>query len=93
MSPVATINLTPPNLDWAGLAPMLILFGAASIGVLVEAFVPRRQRHGVQLVLSRNGQVSGANVRLTKEITLRPGSVYAIIRGFARHWRASASLK
>jgi NADH-quinone oxidoreductase subunit N len=52
MSPVATVTLTPPNLDWAGLAPLLILFGAASVGVLVEAFVPRRQRHGVQLVLS-----------------------------------------
>src|SRR5258705_7118326 len=31
---------------------MLVLFGAASVGVLVEAFVPRRSRHGVQFLLS-----------------------------------------
>ena len=34
----------------------------------------RRGEQGVQLLLSRNGQVSGTSVRLTKEITLRPGS-------------------
>jgi NADH-quinone oxidoreductase subunit N len=52
VAPVATINLTPPNLDWHALAPLMILFGAAAIGVLVEAFVPRRARHGMQLLLS-----------------------------------------
>jgi NADH-quinone oxidoreductase subunit N len=31
---------------------MLILFGAACLGVLVEGFVPRRLRHTVQLTLS-----------------------------------------
>ncbi|MFC7243511.1 NADH-quinone oxidoreductase subunit NuoN [Catellatospora aurea] len=40
-----------PELDYAALAPMLILFGAACLGVLVEAFVPRRARNTVQLVL------------------------------------------
>ena len=41
-----------PELNYAALAPMLILFGAACLGVLVEAFVPRRFRNAVQLVLS-----------------------------------------
>jgi NADH-quinone oxidoreductase subunit N len=44
-------DLELPAIDYAGLAPMLILFGAACVGVLVEAFVPRRIRYGVQLVL------------------------------------------
>ena len=43
------------DLDYAALAPMLILFGAACLGVLVEAFVPRRSRHPVQLSLSLLG--------------------------------------
>jgi NADH-quinone oxidoreductase subunit N len=45
-------DIAKPDLDYAALAPMLILFGAAAVGVLVEAFVPRRYRHPSQLVLS-----------------------------------------
>ncbi|MDI1461905.1 NADH-quinone oxidoreductase subunit NuoN [Catellatospora sp. KI3] len=41
-----------PHLDYAALWPMLILFGAACVGVLVEAFVPKAWRNTVQLVLS-----------------------------------------
>ena len=41
-----------PSLNYAALAPMLILFGAACVGVLVEAFVSRRTRHLTQVVLS-----------------------------------------
>ena len=45
-------DLKLPAIDYGALAPMLILFGAACIGVLVEAFVPRRVRHAVQLTLA-----------------------------------------
>jgi NADH-quinone oxidoreductase subunit N len=41
-----------PHLDYMALAPMLILFGAACVGVLFEAFIPRSVRNVVQLVLS-----------------------------------------
>ncbi|HEX6501572.1 MAG TPA: NADH-quinone oxidoreductase subunit NuoN [Micromonosporaceae bacterium] len=41
-----------PQLDYAALAPMLILFGAACVGVIVEAAAPRGQRYRVQLPLS-----------------------------------------
>jgi NADH-quinone oxidoreductase subunit N len=41
-----------PNLDYAALLPIIILFGAACLGVLVEAFVPRALRNMTQLVLS-----------------------------------------
>jgi NADH-quinone oxidoreductase subunit N len=40
-----------PHLNYAALAPMLILFGAATVGVLVEAFLPRGRRYPVQLPL------------------------------------------
>ncbi|WP_306215315.1 NADH-quinone oxidoreductase subunit NuoN [Actinoplanes sp. RD1] len=45
-------DLTLPDIDYGALAPMLILFGAACLGVLVEAIVPRARRHGVQLTLA-----------------------------------------
>jgi NADH-quinone oxidoreductase subunit N len=45
-------GLTLPSMDYAALAPMLILFGAACVGVLVDAFAPRGARYGFQMVLT-----------------------------------------
>ncbi|HZN20114.1 MAG TPA: NADH-quinone oxidoreductase subunit NuoN [Micromonosporaceae bacterium] len=52
MSVLAQEALQLPKIDYAALAPMLILFGAAAVGVLVEAFVPRARRHLTQLSLT-----------------------------------------
>jgi NADH-quinone oxidoreductase subunit N len=41
-----------PPMNYPALAPMLILFGAACLGILVEAFVPRARRYPVQLGLA-----------------------------------------
>lgn len=41
-----------PNIDFGAVAPVLIILGAACIGVLFEAFVPRHQRWAVQVALS-----------------------------------------
>jgi NADH-quinone oxidoreductase subunit N len=41
-----------PDIDYAALGPLLVLFGAACVGVLVEALVPRRGRYPVQLGLA-----------------------------------------
>jgi NADH-quinone oxidoreductase subunit N len=51
-------DLKLPAIDYAGMAPMLIVFGVACAGILVEAFVPRRARHGVQLWLGLLGLVA-----------------------------------
>lgn len=44
--------LTLPPIDYGALLPMLILFGAACAGILVEIVVPRAARNAVQLSLS-----------------------------------------
>jgi NADH-quinone oxidoreductase subunit N len=49
---VLAIDVQVPKLDYAAMAPMLILFAAACLGVLVEAFVSRRTRHLTQVVLA-----------------------------------------
>ncbi|SDT72586.1 NADH-quinone oxidoreductase subunit NuoN [Actinoplanes derwentensis] len=41
-----------PPIEYGALLPMLILFGAACAGILVEIVVPRRARNAVQLILS-----------------------------------------
>ncbi len=46
------MNFTAPVIEWAALTPILIVFGAAVVGVLIEAFVPRRSRRGAQVALA-----------------------------------------
>src|SRR5688572_31296709 len=41
-----------PSIHYAGILPMLILFGAACAGVVIEAVLPRAGRFAVQLGLS-----------------------------------------
>jgi hypothetical protein len=40
------------DIDYAAVAPMLIVVAGALIGVVVEAFAPRRSRHGIQVGLA-----------------------------------------
>jgi NADH-quinone oxidoreductase subunit N len=49
------MTLVPPSVEYALLLPMLIVFGVAVVGVLVEAFLPRAVRYRVQLVLAVGG--------------------------------------
>src|SRR3954453_19578763 len=46
-----------PDLSLAALTPLLFVFGAASIGVLVEAFGPREHRPPVQVAVALLGTV------------------------------------
>ena len=45
------MNLPTPTVEYGLLSPMLIVFGAAIVGVLIEAFLPRQHRYAAQLVL------------------------------------------
>jgi NADH-quinone oxidoreductase subunit N len=47
-----------PSVEYALLSPMLIVFGAAIGGVIVEAFLPRHNRYAAQLMLSVGGLVA-----------------------------------
>jgi NADH-quinone oxidoreductase subunit N len=49
------MTITPPTVEYGLVSPMLILFGVAIVGVLVEAFLPRQRRYVTQLVLSLGG--------------------------------------
>jgi len=44
--------INAPHLEYAELSPMLIVLGAAVLGVLVEAFVPRRYRAPTQVTIT-----------------------------------------
>ena len=47
--------MTAPSVEYGVLFPVLIVFGIAVCGVLVEAFLPRQSRYPVQVALSVGG--------------------------------------
>ncbi len=69
-----------PSIEYGALSPMLIVFGVAIVGILVEAFAPRALRYPIQLVLALGGLVAAfvATVLLAQddvEILAAEGSV------------------
>lgn len=48
-------EFTKPTIEYAELLPLLIVFGVACVGVVVEAFVPRAQRYLAQTLLTIGG--------------------------------------
>jgi NADH-quinone oxidoreductase subunit N len=48
----APATLQAPDIDYKATLPVLVVFGAACVGVLVEAFVPKYRRWGTQVGLS-----------------------------------------
>ncbi|EME15294.1 NADH-quinone oxidoreductase subunit NuoN [Rhodococcus triatomae] len=55
---LAQSPLPAPDIEYSLLLPMLLVFGAAVAGVIVEAFAPARARYGSHLVLSIGGLVA-----------------------------------
>jgi len=55
---LATTTFEKPHLEYAQLWPILVVFGVACLGVLVEAFAPRERRYLVQTVLTLAGLVA-----------------------------------
>ena len=54
---VTQSGFSKPSIEYAELWPMLLVFGVACVGVLVEAFLPRERRYVVQAVLALAGLV------------------------------------
>jgi NADH-quinone oxidoreductase subunit N len=52
---IAATSIPAPSIEYRLALPMLIVFGAAIVSVLVEAFAPRAWRYLVQLVVSIGG--------------------------------------
>lgn len=52
MAAPAADKIPAPKIEYAQLSPVLIVFGAAVVGILVEAFLPRRSRYLGQIAVS-----------------------------------------
>ncbi len=49
---MSDVDFVKPTIEYAELSPLLIVFGVAALGVVVEAFVARERRHVVQVSLA-----------------------------------------
>ncbi|MGR6966128.1 NADH-quinone oxidoreductase subunit NuoN [Geodermatophilus sp. URMC 61] len=69
-----------PDLSLAALAPLLFVFGAACVGVLVEAFAPRDVRHPVQVAVALVGTLGGlvTSLLLAGERQVTAGGALAV---------------
>ena len=69
-----------PSVEYFLLSPMLIVFGIAVAGVLVEAFLPRRTRYGAQVALTLAGLVAAfvAVIAVSRSV---PASGRAVVLG------------
>src|SRR6478735_4041534 len=63
-----------PTIEYFTLSPILIVLGVAVLGVLGEAFLPRRRRYVVQVVLAIAGLVAAFVTALIVFDRLNPGS-------------------
>jgi proton-translocating NADH-quinone oxidoreductase, chain N len=52
-------TISTPNIDYVAILPILIVLGAAVLGVLVEATVPRSERFNAQFALTIVGLLAG----------------------------------
>ncbi|EUA13707.1 NADH-quinone oxidoreductase subunit N domain protein [Mycobacterium xenopi 4042] len=64
------MSMPTPNVEYFALSPMLIVFGAAIVGVVVEAFLPRRFRYASQVLVALASLVAAfvADVLVGKRI-------------------------
>ena len=52
------MTLPTPSIQYFLLSPTLIVFGIAVVGVLAEAFLPRRARYSGQVTLALGGLIA-----------------------------------
>ncbi len=74
----AETTVTLPEIQWQQLAPVIIVLGAAALGVLVEAFAPRDSRRSLQL-----GLTFAALVAAFATIVIAAGSFQLVVAGAA----------
>jgi NADH-quinone oxidoreductase subunit N len=73
----AVTEFSKPSIEYAELWPMLVVFGAACVGVVVEAFLPRQRRYVVQVVLTLAALVVAlvGTVLVGRDLTVLGGGV------------------
>jgi NADH-quinone oxidoreductase subunit N len=77
------MSMPTPSVEYALLSPMLIVFGVAVTGVLLEAFVPRRFRYAAQVTLALAGSAAAFVAVILVGKTIPASGRTAVLRSLA----------
>jgi NADH-quinone oxidoreductase subunit N len=77
------MTLPAPSVEYFLLCPMFIVFGVAVVGVLAEAFLPRRIRYGAQVTLALGGLVAAFIAVVVVGRTVAPSGRSAVLGAMA----------
>jgi NADH-quinone oxidoreductase subunit N len=72
-----------PSVEYGLLSPIFIVFGVAIVGVLVEAFLPRRLRYGTQVLLALGGLIAAFVAVVIVGRQLDPPGRSAVLKALA----------
>jgi NADH-quinone oxidoreductase subunit N len=77
------MSMPTPSVEYALLSPMLIVFGVAVAGVLLEAFLPRRFRYGAQVTFALGGLAAAFVAIILVGKTIPTSGRTAVVRSLA----------
>jgi NADH-quinone oxidoreductase subunit N len=77
------MTLPTPSIEYFLLCPTLIVFGIAVVGVLAEAFLPRRIRYAAQVTLTLGGLVAAFVAVIVVSRSLQPSGRPAVLGAMA----------
>src|SRR5690349_8125162 len=80
---LAATSVPTPSVEYGVLSPIFIVFGVAVVGVLVEAFLPRRARYGAQVLLALGGLIAAIAAVIVVAGRLDPPGRYAVMHALA----------
>jgi NADH-quinone oxidoreductase subunit N len=80
---MTSLHMPTPSVEYGLLSPIFIVFGVAVVGVLVEAFLPRRARYGAQVLLALGGLIAAAVADVIVARQLDPPGRYAVLHALA----------
>jgi NADH-quinone oxidoreductase subunit N len=71
---LATASFAAPHIEYGDLSPILILLGVATLGILIEVFVPRSLRFVTQAAVAGAGVIAAAGATIAVWSILDPGA-------------------
>ena len=83
MTSLLAASMPTPSVEYGLLSPIFIVFGAAVVGVLVEAFMPRRARYGAQVLLALGSLIAAIAAVIVVSRQLDPPGRYAVLNALA----------
>jgi NADH-quinone oxidoreductase subunit N len=80
---MTSMPIPTPSVEYGVLSPIFIVFGVAVVGLLVEAFLPRRARYGTQIVLAIGGLIAAFVAVVVVGKQLPTGGRTAVLQALA----------